>query len=265
MSLTIAHGPLAGKPAATNYRIEGPARRLFFEDFPRHVRAVFAGETILDSRAGKLLHETSLLPQLYVPREDVRLDLCEATDHATHCPYKGAASYWSVRRQNRIAENAVWTYPEPSDAAPWLRGYLAVYWDTMDTWFDEDEEIQGHLRDPYHRVDVRESSRHVRVIVGGQLVAETRRPKVLSETGLPNRFYIAPEDVRRDSLEPSGTRTACPYKGITTYRTVMLDGHRIVDAAWVYEQPLENALKVRDHVCFLAGGVKVEVDGDKAA
>ncbi len=159
----------------------------------------------------------------------------------------------------------MWAYPEPQDAARWLRGYLAFHWDAMDTWLDEDEEIQGHLRDPYHRVDVRESSRHVQVIAAGHLVAETRRPKVLSETGLPNRFYIAPEHVRSELLEPSATRTVCPYKGTATYRTVTLDGHRIADAAWVYEQPLENALKVRDHLCFLARGVKVEVDGDRAA
>jgi len=261
MSLTISHGPLAGKPAEANYRIEGPARRLFFESFPRRVRAFFAGETLLDSRGGKLLHETGLLPQLYVPREDVRLDLCEATDHATHCPYKGDASYWSVRGQNRIAENAVWTYPDPQDAARWLHGYLAFYWDAMDTWFDEDEEIQGHLRDPYHRVDVRESSRHVRAITAGKLVAETRRPKVLSETGLPNRFYIAPEDVRRELLEQSETRIICPYNGVASYHTVNVGGHRIPDAAWSYEQPLENALKVHGHLCFLGRGVKVEVDG----
>lgn len=164
MTLTLSRGPLSGKPADTNYRIDGPAHRLFFEDFPRRVRAVLAAEPILDTRRGKLLHETGLLPQLYVPREDVRLDLCTATDHRTHCPFKGDASYWSVRAGDRIAENTVWAYPEPCEAARWLRGYVAFYWDAMDGWFDEDEEVQGHLRDPYHRVDVRDSRRHVRVV-----------------------------------------------------------------------------------------------------
>ncbi|MGH8503905.1 MAG: DUF427 domain-containing protein [Gammaproteobacteria bacterium] len=262
MTLTLSHGPLAGRPAETNYRIEGPAHRLFFEVFPRRVRATLAGQTILDTRRGRLLHETGLLPQLYVPRADVRLDLCEATDHGTHCPFKGDAVYWSVRAGDRIAENAVWAYPEPREEAQWLRDHVAFYWDSMDAWFDEDEEIQGHLRDPYHRVDVRDTSRHVRIIAGGEVVAETRRPRVLSETGLPNRFYIAPGDVHGELLETSPTHTVCPYKGIASYRTLKLGERRIEDAAWVYHQPLENALKVRDYLCFLARGVETEVDGE---
>ncbi len=92
----------------------------------------------------------------------------------------------------RVAPTAVWGYPEALKDAPWLRGHLAIYWGEMDSWFDEDEEIKGHLRDPYHRVDVRESSRHVRVLAGVEVVAETSRQKLSSETGLPNRYYIPP-------------------------------------------------------------------------
>ena len=91
----------------------GPSNRLLFEAFPRRVRAVLGSQTVLDSNRAKLLHESAHLPQLYVPREDVRDDLLEATDHTTHCPFKGDASYWSVRAGDRVAENAVWGYPEP--------------------------------------------------------------------------------------------------------------------------------------------------------
>lgn len=262
MTLTLSSGPLSGKaPDEVNYRLEGPDHRLLFEEFPRRVRAVLNGVIVLDSRRGKLLHETGHLPQLYVPQGDVRTELLERTDHHTHCPFKGDASYWSVGTGDRTAENAVWSYAEPFESAGWLRGYMAFYWDSMDAWFDEEEEIEGHLRDPYHRVDVRASNRHVRVSIDGHVVAETNRPKLLSETGLANRYYIPPEDVHLGLLEPSSTHTICPYKGRASYRTVRVGEIRIEDAAWLYPNPLENALKVRDHLCFSGDGVDVEVDG----
>jgi uncharacterized protein (DUF427 family) len=133
----------------------------------------------------------------------------------------------------------------------------------MDAWFDEDEEVQGHLRDPYHWVDVRETNRHVRVTMDGEVIAKTDRPKVLSETGLPNRFYIPPRDVRHDRLEPSAKHTICPYKGTASYHTLRVRDRRIADAAWFYPEPLEDAVKVRGHLCFLAEGVTVEVDGER--
>ena len=260
MSLTTSRGPLSQQPAAGNYRIEGPAHRLFFEAFPRRVRSMFGEETILDTRRGKLLHETGLLPQLYVPREDVRTDLMASTDKRTYCPFKGEASYWTLRVAERSAHNAVWAYSEPLEGAAWLRDHLAFYWSSLDAWLDEDEEVQGHLRDPYHRVDVRASSRRVRVRAGGAVIADTMQPKVLSETGLPNRFYIPAEDVRQECVERSAKRTVCPYKGAASYRTIRIGGELIEDAAWVYEEPLENALKVRGHLSFMAEGVEVDLD-----
>src|SRR5947209_4047278 len=98
MSLTMSTGPLAGQPPQTvNYRIDGPAHRLLMQQFPRRLRAMFGGETVFDTTRAMLLHETGLLPQPYVPLEDIRQDLLTATDHHTFCPFKGTASYWSVR------------------------------------------------------------------------------------------------------------------------------------------------------------------------
>lgn len=264
VGLTIGDGPLAGRSAAqVNYTVDGPEHRLFFTEFPRRVRAIFAGEVVLDSRRAQMLHETGLLPRLYVPDEDVAGDLLTPSDHTTHCPFKGDAAYWSLRVGDRVAQNAVWAYPEPKPSAPWLRGYQACYATVMDGWFDEDEEVPGELRDPFHRVDARASSRHVRVTVGGQVVAETSSPVVLSETGLPNRFYVPREDTRTGMFEPSATHTVCPYKGLASYHTVTVAGRRFADVAWFYPQPLENALKVRDHVAFVPGdGVEVLVDGE---
>jgi len=262
MSLTLGGGPLASRPPETvNYRIDGPAHRLLWQPFPRRVRALLGSETVIDSTSAKLLHESNLLPQLYVPRTDLRQELLEDSSHRTHCPFKGDARYWSVRVGERLAENAVWSYPEPLAGAEWLRGHVALYWSSMDTWFDEDEEVSGHIRDPYHRVDIRPTSRHVVVSTAGEVIAESRRALLLSETGLPNRFYLPLSDTRGNLLEPSATHTHCPYKGKASYWTLRTGGSVIEDAAWCYEQPLDGARRIAGHLCFLAEGIETAVDG----
>lgn len=254
--------PLASAaPETVNYSIDAPPHRLLFDPFPRRVRAVFAGRAVLDTTRGMLLHESNLLPQLYVPREDVDTALLEVSDHTTHCPFKGDAAYWSLVAGDRTAEDAVWAYPEPFDAASWLRGYVAPYWSSMDAWFDEDDEVHGHLRDPYHRVDARPSSRHVAVVAGDEVIAETRRPVVLSETGLPNRYYIPVEDVRSGMLELSATHTVCPYKGTASYRSLRAPAGLIQDAAFFYPEPNDGVRAIAGLLCFLADGVETRVDG----
>ena len=252
MTLTFPGAPLASEPpVTTNYAIEGPRHRLLLHPFPRRVRARFAGEVVLDSTRGALLHESNILPRLYVPLEDVRADLLERTDHTTHCPFKGDASYWSVRVGDRVAENAVWTYEEPIAGADWLRGLVSVYPERMDTWLDEDEEVT-RLRDPYHRVDARRSSRRIEVRAGGDVVARSERPVVVAETGLPLRFYLPREDVLAD-LRPSATTASCQYKGESSYWSL----DTVEDVGWSYADPLESMLKARGHVCFDASKVEV--------
>ena len=252
MSLTLPGAPLASEPPiTTNYAIDGPRHRLLLQPFPRRVRARFAGEVVLDSTRGALLHESNIVPRLYVPLEDVRADLLERTDRSTHCPFKGDASYWSVRVGDRVAQNAVWTYEEPIDEASWLRGLVSIYPERMDAWLDEDEEVTG-LRDPYHRVDARRSSRRIEVRSDGQVLARSERPVVVAETGVPLRFYLPREDVAAE-LRPSGTTRTCPYKGRASYWS--LDG--VEDAACSYEEPLESMLTARGRVCFDPGKVEV--------
>jgi uncharacterized protein (DUF427 family) len=260
MSLTFSSGPLSVQPPqAVNYRIEGPAHRLLMQDFPRRVRAAFGGQTVLDTVRGALLHESALPPQLYVPMEDIRADLLRPTDHHTYCPFKGTASYWSVEVGGQVAENAIWAYPEPNPESPWLRGYAGFYWDAMDEWYDEDELVAGGLPDPYHRVDVRRSSRPVRVLLDGTVLAETRSPLLLSETGLPNRFYIPSGDVRQDLLEASDTNTVCPYKGTASYWSVVAGDRKLTDAAWAYPQARGDAGPVSGYLCFLHDELTTEV------
>ncbi len=134
MTLTIGTGPFGEQSNGTfNFDTEVlQPHTLYFEDSPRRVRVMFNGETIVDSRRVKLLHETGHLPVYYFPEEDINQDLLEPSDHLTHCPFKGDASYRSVRVGDRVAENAVWSYPEPLESAPPLAGYAAFYWHKMD-------------------------------------------------------------------------------------------------------------------------------------
>ena len=265
MALTVESGPF-GERSKGDFNFDTGVLQphtLYFEDSPRRVRVMFGGETVADSKRAKLLHETGHLPIYYFPQEEVRMDLLEESDHTTHCPFKGDASYWSVRVGNRVSENAVWSYPEPIDSAPPLAGYLAFYWDKMDAWYEEEEEVFVHPRDPYHRVDILDSSRHVRVSVNGEVVAETERPKILFETGLPPRYYIPPEDVREDVLVESEKTTRCPYKGIASYWSVEAGGERVDDLVWYYPEPIPETVKIKGHLAFFNEKVDLEVDGEE--
>lgn len=260
MSLTFASGPLAGDaPETVNYTINGPAHKLLMQEFPRRIRATFGGQTVVDTTRAVLLHETGLRPQLYVPLSDIREDLITPTEHATYCPFKGTASYWTVTVGDQVAENAIWSYPEPKPESHWLLGYAGFYWDAMDEWYDEDERVEGHLRDPYHRVDVRRSSRPVRVLLGETVLAQTSNPLLLSETGLPNRFYIPAADVRQDLLEPSDTHTVCAYKGTASYWSVSVGGNKLPDAVWAYPDAEGDAAPVAGYLSFGNDDLTIEV------
>jgi uncharacterized protein (DUF427 family) len=234
-----------------------PKGLIYLEDSPRRIRARFAGETVVDSRHAKLLHEHGHLPVYYFPEDEIRTDLLEPTDHRTHCPWKGDASYWSVRVGDRVSENAAWGYPDP----PWA-GYRAFYWNKMDEWLEEDEPAVVHARDPYHRVDILDTSRHVKVTVEGEVVAETDRARVIFETGLPPRWYFPPEDVRADVLAPSEKRTGCAYKGFASYWSVKVNGHVEEDLVWTYKEPRRDAERITGYLAFFNERVDLEVDGE---
>ncbi len=252
MSLTLGHGPFSGQPDGEgNYTLTAPEHIVYFEPSPRRVRAVLGGETVADSLHPSLLHETGLLPVYYFPRSDVRMDLLEVTDHATRCPFKGRATYWTVRAGGREAADAAWAYPEPlPEAPPALASHLAFYWDRMDAWYEEDEQVFVHPRDPYHRVDLVASDRHVRVVVGDRAVAESDHPVVVFETGLPPRYYLPCEDVEMSLLVASDTITRCPYKGEASYYSLRLDGELFEDLVWVYPEPLPGKERIAGRLAF---------------
>jgi uncharacterized protein (DUF427 family) len=265
MTLTIGTGPFGDQgDKAFNFDVRAPRdHALYLEESPKRVRVVLGDETVADSRRAKLLHEAGLLPVYYFPQEDVRMELLEESEHTTHCPFKGDASYWSVRVGERVAENAVWGYPEPIDSCPPIAGLVAFYWNKMDEWYEEDEQVFVHPKDPYHRVDVLESSRHVKVKVNGEVVAETERPMILFETGLPPRYYIPPEYVREDVLAESEKTTQCPYKGVASYYSVEAGDGRVEDLVWYYPEPLPEVGKIEGLLCFFNEKVDLEVDGEE--
>lgn len=261
MTLTLGSGPFSGNGAgAFNFSLDdAPAHRLLFEDYPRRVRALVGNHALLDSMRGRLLFETGILPVYYLPVDDLDADSLEESDHTTHCPFKGDASYWHLRVGDHTYDNAVWHYPEPLPPAAWLKGYCSLYTDAADLWLHEDEPVRGHLRDPYHRVDVLETSRRVKVKVAGVTVAESDRPKMLFETGLPPRPYLLRADVLPGILEPSDKTTHCPYKGEAGYWNVRVGDRLLENAAWSYETPLPEALKAAGHLSFDGEGLDVEL------
>jgi len=240
----------AEDPTGSAGRAAGQGYTLVLESSPRRVRAVFAGETIADSCRMMLLHESGHLPVYYFPLEDLGDEFLVASAHGTHCPHKGDATYRSVRVGERVAENAVWTYPKPITSATDLAPYAAIYWNKMDAWYEEDEEIFVHARDPYKRVDAVPSTRAVEVVLGGETVASSRRTRFVFETGLPTRYYLPVEDVRMDLLEPSETLARCPYKGEARYWRARVGTTVYDDIVWSYPDPVPECSKIKDLMCF---------------
>lgn len=227
-----------------------PGHWVHVSESPRHVRVFFGGEVIASSKRAKLVREAEVLPAYYFPREDVRLDFLSATAQRSSCPFKGEASYWSIRVSARSAENAVWSYQTPLPAANAIKDHFAFEWPKMDKWMEEEEELYVHARDPYKRVDAIPSSRCVKVIVDGQLVAETSRPTLVFETNHPVRYYIPQEDVRMDMLISSPSKSRCPYKGPASYWSVRLGKETFNDLVWGYMETIPECPKIKGLVCF---------------
>jgi uncharacterized protein (DUF427 family) len=243
-----------------------PGLQFRWEDSRRRVRTVFGGLTIADSKYAMLLHEAGRLPVFYFPIEDVGMDMMEATEHSTHSPLKGDASYWTVRVGDQVAENAAWSYLNPLPDGPEVKGYVAFYWNLMDAWYEEDEEVFAHARDPYKRVDILPGSRHVRVVLGGEVVADTRHPRLLLETGIITRYYIPEQDIHMELLEPSETITHCPYKGKASYWSARAGDRVYKDIVWSYRDPLPACTPIEKLLSFFNERVDaIYVDGERIA
>jgi len=222
-----------------------------FEPSPRWVRTTFGGETVADSRQCMVLRRAKKLPVYCFPKADVRLDLLEPTENRSDFPPQGILSYRSIKVADKLAENAASEILDPADGWHMLKDYIIFDWGKMDAWYEEEEEVFVHLRDPYHRIDVIESSRHLRILVEDKTIVETRRPRLLFETGFPIRYYVSQDDVRMDLLEQSDLKTRCPYKGIASSYWTIRVGERVVEnSVWSYPEPLPEAHEIKDRLCF---------------
>ncbi len=256
MSLMLGSGPFSPQTVG-QFNFTVPSRVVFVQPWGRRLRAVLGGEMVFDTDGAMTFNETGKFPTLWVPLADVRHDLLRPAGSAS-----GETSSWDVVVGDRVASRAVLAHHRRDDADPDLSEYVTVTFDAMDRWFDEDVPVYAHLKDPYHRVDVNSSSRHVVVRKAGQVIAETTRPALLFETGLPTRYYLPFADVRLELLSLSDTVSECPYKGDGQHWHLTIDGQRTEDAAWSLPHPLPEGLRAAEHVCFYADKVEVEVDGE---
>jgi uncharacterized protein (DUF427 family) len=231
------------------------------EPWPRRVRGVLHHEVVVDTTEAVLQFEEHHLAVWYFPEQAIRLDLLEPSTKRTECPVKGTASYWHLRVGDDLVKNAVWSYQDPIPGREDLAGLYAFYWDKLDAWFEEDDEVFVHPRDPYHRVDVLNSSRTVRVELDGVVLAESSRPRLLFETSLPMRSYLPRADVHVELLEPSATTSQCPYKGVASYWSARIGDRLVPDIAWTYRFPIPECPKVEGLIAFYDEHVDTYLDG----
>jgi len=228
----------------------------------KRVRAYLGGRLVADTTRPLLVWEKPFYPAYYLPADDVAAELVP-TGEVDRSPQRGDGEVLDVRIDGVSAAAAAIRY-ERSPATE-LRDAVRLEWSAMDAWFEEDEQVFVHPRSPYTRIDILRSSRHVRVEAGGIVLADTTRPTLLFETGLPTRVYLPPTDVRMDLLQPSATVSHCPYKGQAAYWSVVAGGDVREDAAWSYPTPLPESEGVAGLLSFYPAKVDVIVDGVRQA
>ena len=242
----------------TSARTNDHRGRVRLEQGGKRVRAVLGGEVVADTARPMLVWEVPYYPAYYIPLADVRAEL-RPDGGTVHSPSRGDARTLTVVAGGREAEGAAWRYEDSPIEA--LRDLVRLDWAAMDAWFEEDEEVYTHPRDPYTRVDILASSRHVRIEVGGETVAESASPRLLFEPGLPVRYYLPQTHVRLDLLNPTETVSRCPYKGRAEWWSVRAPDGVHEDLAWVYRTPLPESQKIAGLIAFYDEKVDVHVDG----
>ncbi len=239
--------------------ISGRAGRVRVEQGAKRVRAYLGGEVVADTIRPRLVWEVPYYPAYYFPVADVRTDLLVPSATVSHSPSRGDAQHSTVKAGDRIAEDAARRYVDSPIEE--LRDLIRFEWDAMDGWFEEDEEVYTHPRDPYTRVDILATSRAVRVELEGVVLASSTNARVLFETGLPPRWYLPKTDLRMDLLVPTATATHCPYKGEAQYWSVRLGDRLVEDLTWSYRTTLPESQKIAGLVAFYNEEVDLIIDG----
>jgi uncharacterized protein (DUF427 family) len=226
------------------------------EPVPRRIRATLAGEVVLDTTSALYVWESPNYPQYYVPIADVRRTLL-VDEHHIERLHRGRAQLHGLRVGEVARLSSARLYLDGA-----LEGMVRFDWNAFDAWFEEDEQVFVHPRNPYTRVDVLRSTRHVRIELDGTLLAESASPLMLFETGLPTRYYLNMTEVHFSHLVPTDTVTACPYKGRTSgYWSVQIGEAIYPDLAWTYAFPTRDVLPIAGTISFYNEKVDITVDG----
>jgi uncharacterized protein (DUF427 family) len=228
------------------------------EPSARWVRVMSGGETIAESKSATLLlqYGPGILPTYFFNEDEV--EMARLVDPKEI----NGRRFWTVQTGDRAIRQAAWAFVDPPPHLAALSKRLTFDWRKLD-WYEESERAYVHARDPHKRVDVMASTRHVRIEVGGQTIADTRRPHLLFETWLPTRFYIPPEDVRMDYLRETRFSTQCPYKGTARYWSVTVGDQVLENVCWSYPDPIPECPKIAGLLCFFNEKVDLYVDGER--
>jgi uncharacterized protein (DUF427 family) len=226
------------------------------EPVPRRVRAFLGGRAVLDTTSALYVWESPKYPQFHIPIADVEPGVLVDEGRDDERPL-GPARRHGLRAGDVSRPSAAWVHADGS-----LAGTVRLEWDALDAWYEEDEQVFVHPRNPYARVDALRSSRHVRVELEGVVLADSSAPVLVFETGLPTRYYFDRSAVAFEHLVPAETVTACPYKGVTSaYWSVRVGDALHPDLAWSYDFPTRELLPIAGLVAFFNEFVDVFVDG----
>jgi uncharacterized protein (DUF427 family) len=262
MGLSWQQGPLSGVSLGRFLTPEAlPKRLLFAEPLRRRLRVKLAGEWISESEDVLLLHEPGHYPVAYFPLADVRPGVLVSENRTTQHRDFGETSWFTVAVGDRRAVRGAWQYTAVPDYAKELRRRVAFAWRAMDAFYEEDERIVGHAADAYHRIDIRQSSRHLVVKDGARTIADSVRPIVLFESGFAPRWYVPREDIDESALIPAEGQTFCPYKGLCSYYDI--GEHR--RAAWSYLRAWPEVARISNLVSFEPDEVAVLLDDKRLA
>jgi uncharacterized protein (DUF427 family) len=258
MGLAWQQGPLATGSVGHFLTPEPlPQRLLYAEPLRRRMRVRFADEWIAESEDVVMLHEPGRYPVAYFHDGDIRAGVLVAEDRTTLHPELGTVAWFTVEVGDRTVNHAAWRYTALPAHATVLQGRVAFAWRGMDAFYEEDERIVGHAADAYHRIDIRSTSRHLVVRDADRVVAETRRPLALYESGFAPRWYVPRDDIDESALEPVAGQTFCPYKGLASYYDI--GGRK--RAAWCYINAWPEVGRVSNLVSFEPDKVDVYLDG----
>ena len=230
------------------------------------VRAYVGGTAVVDSRAPVLFYEDAFpVPGYAFARSDVRTDLLRPNPHGPvggeffFLPKGPVAQWFDLEVEGRLIPHAAWVRDDAD-----LLDLLVLSWQpgVLDRWLEEEEEVAGHPRDPHKRVEALESSRHIKVAVGGTVLAASSSPVLLFETGLPTRYYVPREDVNFEVLTASANYSLCPYKGDTDQYWSVIGQPETTNVAWSYRAPFPAVAKIAGRIAFYNELVDITVDGE---